>query len=236
MSNIARSRKAEGKEKLTLSQKINDFLRKYRTLVLAVVGAALLVVIVVAIWSFVHASAIEASTTKLEKVQDDVATLAFETDQAKKDALQSTITGELDEIIAKWPKLYAGQRARVIKANLAVEKKDWAAAESEWLAAADARKDSYLAPIALQGAARAAEERGAPEKAVEYLARFVADYGSSPGIARAYFTLGRLAEESKDYPTALGHYEKIVSVASDDDWTKLAKDRIISLKSRGLAQ
>ena len=56
------------------------------------------------------------------------------------------------------------------------------------------------------------------------------------GVAHGYFSLGRLAEESKDYANALVYYEKVVSLFPDDDWTKLSKDRIISLKSRGLVK
>jgi tetratricopeptide (TPR) repeat protein len=236
MSNVARAPKAQEQDKSSLSLKISDFLRKYRIVLLAVFGAALLAVIVVALYSAIHGSAVKASATRIEKIEDDFAAYYGEEDQAKKAELEKAIGASLDEIAAKWPRLYAGQRAHAFRARLATEKMDWAAAEKEWLAVAAASPSSYLAPVALQGAARAAEERGAPEKSVEYYKRFIDKYSKAAGLAHAYFSLGRLAEDSKDYAAALGHYEKVVAGFPNDDWTKLAKDRILSLKSRGLAK
>jgi hypothetical protein len=48
MSNVVRPPKAKENEKKTTSQKITDFLRKYRTVLIAVFGAVVLAVIVVA--------------------------------------------------------------------------------------------------------------------------------------------------------------------------------------------
>jgi tetratricopeptide (TPR) repeat protein len=236
MSNASRSPKGQDQEKSSLSLKISDFLRKYRIVLLAVLGAAVLAIVVVALWSTIHGSAVKASTAKIEKLDDDIAAYSAEQDQAKKAELEKAIASGLDEVIGKWPRLYAGQRAHAMKARLAAEKKDWAASEKEWLETAGVSPSSYLAPVALQGAAVAAEERGAPEKAVEYYKRLVGEYPKAAGVAHAYFALGRLAEDSKDYSAAVVHYEKVVASFPNDDWTKLAKDRILSLKSRGLAK
>ncbi len=234
MSNVARLPKDQ--ENASFSQKISDFLRKYRTIVLAVLGAAVLAVIVVALWSAIHGAAVRNSTARLEKAQASIAALADEKDEAKKAELEKAAVADLDAIAAKWPRLFAGQRARLLKGRLAADKKDWALAEKEFIAVADAAGSSYLAPAALQEAAVAAEERGAPEKAVEYYKRFVDKFPKAAGVPHAWFSLGRLAEDSKDYVAAMGHYEKVVAAFPDDDWTKLAKDRILSLKSRGLAK
>jgi tetratricopeptide (TPR) repeat protein len=236
MNNVARSPKAKEHEKKAASQRISDFLRKYRTVLLAVLGAIVLAVIAIALWSWIHGAAVKSSTASMEKVEADYTTWSSEQDAVKKAELEKTIAAGLDEIVAKWPRLFAAQRAHAFKARLAAEKKDWAAAEKEWLAAVDTATGTYLAPVALQGAAAAADERGAPEKAAEYYKRFVEKYPAAAGVAHAYFSLGRLAEESKDYTAALVHYEKVVSAYPNDDWTKLAKDRILSLKSRGLAK
>ena len=236
MSNVARSPKAQEYEKKTASQKISDFLRKYRTVLLAALGAVVLAVVGVALWSWMHGAAVKSSTAKMEKIETDYTAWAAESDTAKKADLEKALATGLDEIVAKWPRLFAAQRAHAMKARLAADKKDWAAAEKEWLAAVDSKSGTYLAPIALEGAAAAADERGAPEKATEYYKRLVEKYPSAPGVAHAYFSLGRLAEEAKDYSAAIAHYEKVVSAYPDDDWTKLAKDRILSLKSRGLAK
>lgn len=234
MNSTTRSHKEQ--EQLSFNQKVSDLIRKYRTALLIVLGAILLAVIVVALWSAIHGAAVKSSTLKLEKVEDDVVALSSEQDATKKAELEKTVSADLDAIIAKWPRLYAGQRAHALKARLAAEKKDWAAAEKDWIAVVDANKSSYLAAVALQAAAAAADERGAPEKATEYYKRFVDKYPNAAGLAHAYFSLGRLAEEGKEYAGAQGYYEKVVAGYPDDDWTKLAKDRILSLKSRGLTK
>jgi tetratricopeptide (TPR) repeat protein len=236
MSNVARSSKAQENDKKSISQAISDFLRKYRVIFLALLGAIVAAVLVIAIWTWIHSATLKASTARLEKVEDDMTALSSEQDATKKAELEKSIAAGLDEIIAKWPRQFAGVRARVLKARKAAEAKDWAAAEKDWLAAADASGKGYLAPVALEGAAVAAEERGAPEKAAEYYKRLVDNFPKAAGAAHAYFSLGRLAEDSKDYTSAIGHYEKVVATYPDDDWTKLAKDRILSLKSRGLAK
>ncbi|HRY56210.1 MAG TPA: tetratricopeptide repeat protein [Spirochaetia bacterium] len=236
MSNAARAHKGQEQESLSLAQKIADFLRRNRKAFIAAAAAVLLAVAAVAIWSAIHSSAVKNSSSRLEKLEADIAALSSEQDAAKKAELEKAVAAGLDEVAATWPSYFAAQRAHAIKARLAADKEDWAAAEKEWLAAADARKATYLSPVALLGAAVAAEERGAPDKAAEHYQRLVDKHPASAGAAHAYFSLGRLAEEAKDYAAALGHYEKVVASFPDDDWTKLAKDRILSLKSRGLAK
>jgi tetratricopeptide (TPR) repeat protein len=237
MDNAARSPKAQAEEKKRLAHHVSDFLRKYRVVLLGVLAAVVLAIIAIAVWTAVNSAGLKASTAAIEKVEDELQAWQAEQDTAKKAELEKGLTASLDSVIAKWPRRLAGQRALAFKAKIAEERKDWAAAEKEWLAAVDALPDSYLAAVALQGAAAAADERGAPEKAAEHYKRLLAKYAKSAvGIPHAHFALGRLAEESKDYAAALTSYEKVVTAYPDDDWTKLAKDRIISLKSRGLVK
>ncbi|MDP3129896.1 MAG: tetratricopeptide repeat protein, partial [Bacillota bacterium] len=92
-------------------------------------------------------------------------------------------------------------------------------------------------PIALQEAAVAAEERGSPETAKSLYERFLKEYPNAvAGIPHAHFALGRLAEDTKEYVAAISSYEKIVATYPDSDWTKIAKDRILFINSRGLAK
>jgi TolA-binding protein len=122
-------------------------------------------------------------------------------------------------------------------ARIAETDKDWAAAEKNWLSIYDHFPKTYLAPIALQNAAVAAEERGANDAAIAHYKLVIDKYsGKTVGIPHALFAVGRLSEESKDYPAAATSYAKLLSTYPDDDWTKLAKDRIIFLKTRGLSK
>lgn len=224
-------------EKKTFSQHLTDFLRKYRFFLLGFLGLIVVGVAAVAITSAVHSSRTQASMGRLEKLSDDMDAWSSEQDATKKAELEKTLTGGLDELVATYPRYYAAERALTMRARIAEEKKDWNSALKDWAAVAEKFPKTYLAPIALHNGAVAAEEAGNPERAAELYKALVDDYsGSVLGISHAYFALGRLTEESKDYSGALVYYEKLVASFPDDDWTKLAKDRIITIKSRGLAK
>jgi tetratricopeptide (TPR) repeat protein len=197
----------------------------------------LVAIAAVAVLSAVKESSATASVARAETLIEDYAVYRSEPDAAKKAEAEKALLASADEIAAKWPRLFAAQRALSIKADLYETKQDWASAEKAWLAAVDAVPDSYLAPIALQQAATAAEELGANDRAIECYKRLIAKYEDrTVGLPHAYFALGRLSEGAKDYAAAMENYRKIVTTWPDDDWTKLATDRIIALKSRGLAK
>lgn len=228
--------KAEEKKK-TPYVRFADFLRKYRVPVLAVFGLAALAVVGVAVGTAIKDSAVRASTTRLEKLEADYSAYSGEQDAAKKATMEKAVLDSIEAIVKKGSKSYAAQKALALRARIREAAKDWGSAEKDWLAIAEAAPDSYLAPMALQGAAVAAEELGAADRATADYKRLIDKYGKvSIGIAHAHFSLGRLAEQSKDYASALVSYQKIVSTWPGSDWTKLATDRIIFLKSRGLAK
>lgn len=224
-------------EKKSLSLKISDFIRSNRSLLFVVLIAVLLFVIGVALWSILSNLRSQAATAQVELIENSLSSYETESDLTKKSDLEKGILAAIDKLAKDYPKSYSARRAFAIKARIAEEKKDWAAAELAWVSAADSSSEDFLVPIALQGAAIAAEERGANDKAIGYYKRLVDKYASKTvGIPHAYFALGRMAEETKDYPSALAYYEKILSGYPDEDWTKLAKDRIIFMKSKGLVK
>ena len=238
MDNPTRSTKGRPEDrKKTASMRFADFLRKYRAVVLAVFGLAILVVLGVAIFTWAQGESLKASTVKLEKLDSDYSAYTAESDAAKKADLEKAFLASVDTVVKKSPKSYAAQRAYAYRAKIEEGKKDWASAEKDYLAIAAAAPDSYLAPVALQGAAVAAEEQGSNDRALADYKKLVDMYAKkSVGIPHAYFSMGRLAEEAKDYASALASYQKIVSTWPEDDWTKLAQDRIIFLKSHGLTK
>jgi tetratricopeptide (TPR) repeat protein len=238
MESSARPPKAKSEEKKkTPYVKFGEFLRKYRVPVLVVFGAGVLAVLAVAAGTAITDSALKASTARLEKLDADYQSYSSEQDTTKKAALEKALLPSIDAIVKKGPRLFAAQKALSYRAKIEEADKDWASAEKDWLAISAAAPDSYLAPIAIQGAAVAAEEQGASDRAAANYKKLIDTYASkSIGIPHAYFALGRIAEESKDYASALVSYQKIVSTWPDSDWTKLATDRIIFIKSRGLAK
>jgi tetratricopeptide (TPR) repeat protein len=237
MDSPARTAKATSEEKKkTPYTRFADFLRKNRVLVLVVAGALVFAVLAVGLATMIGEAAIRSSTTRLEKFEADFTAYSGEQDETKKAELEKGLLAAADAIVKKGPRLYAGQKALLYKAKIEESRKEWAAAEADWLAIVAAAPASYLAPVALQGAAVAAEEQGAADRAAADYQKLIDKYASTTvGLPHAYFSLARLAESSKDYVSALVSYQKIVATWPEDDWTKLATDRIIFLKSSGLA-
>jgi tetratricopeptide (TPR) repeat protein len=237
MDSHDKSPRAKPAEKKTAYTRFANFLRKYRIAVLSVFGAAILALIAIAAFTFASDHALKSATAAMEKMEADYAAYDGEKDQAKKAELEKALLESADSVAKKWKSRFAAQRALSYKARIAETKKDWAEAEKDWLAVADAAPASYIAPVALRAAARAAEEQGAADRALAGYRKLVDKYASDAiGIPHAYFSIGRLSEGAKDYAGALTAYQKVVSTWPDSDWTKLATDRIISMKSQGLTK
>lgn len=219
-------------EKKTFSEKLSDFLRANRILLLSILGALVLGIAAVAIVTGITNAQANSSSERIEALTQDLGTWASEQDPNKKAEAEKLLVASLTEVTTKWPRQFAAARAYSLLARIAEQNKDWTSAEKDWMAVADKFPSTYLAPIALQNAAVAAEERGANDAALAHYKAFTDKYvGKSVGIPHAYFSMGRIAEDSKDYASALVSYEKLASIYPDDDWTKLAKDRIIFLKA-----
>lgn len=228
---------AKKEEKKSLSHKISDVLRKRRVFFLGIAVVLLAAVVVLALVTGIKGSADKSAAMRISQLTDDANVWNAEQDATKKADLEKKLVVGIDEILAKWPRHVSAQQALAIKATLAQSRKDWTEAEKDWLDAANRLPTSFLAPVALQNAAIAAEEQGADDKAKVHYKALIDRYASTaPGIAHAWFALGRIAEEAKDYSGAITSYEKILASWPSSDWTKLAKDRIISIKSRGLVK
>lgn len=236
MDNPAHATKAKAEQK-TLYVKFSDFLRNNRVAVLILFAVVVLAVVGVAVGTAIKDGQTKASASSLEKLEADYAAYSSEQDATKKADLEKAFLASADKVAKQWKGQYAAQKATVYEAKVAESKKDWAGAEKKWLDLLSASSDSYLAPVALQGAASAAEEQGALDRSLADYKKLVDKYATKTiGIPHAYFSIGRLSEGAKDYAGALVAYQKVASTWPDSDWTKLATDRIIFLKSSGLAK
>jgi tetratricopeptide (TPR) repeat protein len=151
------------------------------------------------------------------------------------DAKAEELLSDLDGVASKYRGRYAGQKALVLAGRVYGSRKDWASAEKKFLEAADLKKDSILSSFALQEAARSAEERQDLETAIKLWNRVVeSSSGLTVGLPTRILSWVTLYEESKQYSEASARYEKLIASYPDNDWTKLARDRIILLKSQGL--
>lgn len=227
--------KPDTEEKKTFVQKLADFITKNKVVFIAVVGSILGILVLFGAYSLIASSVSNKSLRAMEEVRTKIASWNNEADEAKKTEIETAIVADLDVVIKKWPRSFSAQQALYTKAGLFAMKKDWENAEKTNLAAANLLPKTYLAPLALENAAVAAEERGQGDVAFTYYQKLVDTYKEdTPNLAHAYFSLGRLLESKSDWKGALANYEKLLSSFSSSAWTLLAKDRVVYLKAQGL--
>ncbi len=225
--------KAAREEKPSIHSRLNDFLRKYRAAVIAVFAAGLLAVVVAAVWTIADERVAARSAQALETAEASLQEwYGMEPGPAATEKANE-ILAALESIRSKYGRRYAAQKAVVLAGRVQARNGDWAAAEKLFREAADLRKDSLLAGFALQEAAVAAEERRDTQAAIELWMKVVGLAGTV-GVPHAHFALGSLYEDTKQYAQAKEQYDKLIAAYPENDWTKLARDRIILLKSQGL--
>ncbi len=231
----AAATQAKPAEAVKFSEKLNDFLRNNRKAIIIAGIAILALVVALGAYSFVRQDRLTKSTAALEAIEAsfDAWTAAAESEKAGQGDALLAATAELRK---KHPGSYGALRASIVVARVLYARKDYAGAEAAFASVADEDPASHLAAPSLSNASAMAEERGDKEAALAYLLRADEAYPGAPGAARVVFSIGRVYEETKQYDKAIGAYERLVAAGEDDDWTKLARDRIIFLRSTGLAK
>ena len=198
---------------------------------LVIVGA----IVTIGIVSWIQDSRLASSTKALEQLERTYSGW-LELDEAGQKDKADALLSEAAALGAKYPKLYAGAKALMIQGMVQNDSGNIEAAEKIWAALATAQPESHLAPVALVNASTAAENKGNNEAALSYLNRYLEKYPGSAGQGRVLLSIGRIYESMKQYDKALETYTKLVASGDDSDWTKLAHDRIISVRSSGLVQ
>lgn len=234
---MSQQEKQPQKEKKPFSEKLTDFIGTHRKLIIGIGIAVVVVIAAVGIYTVVSGNIASDSSRAMDLADQKFQAWWQETDEQKKADAEKALIADLDTIAEKWPKTIAAQRALLRKSTILSQKKDYAEAEKAALDAFERNKKSYAAPVALQLAAISAEEAGNIDAAIAHYTAITKDYlKDNPSAPSALFNLGRLQEEKKDYVAAVESYNQLVSSFGDSDWALLAKNRLIYLKSQGLAE
>jgi tetratricopeptide (TPR) repeat protein len=220
-------------EKQKFSERLNEILRANRVAFLAISALIVVAVAVIGVVAMVQQDRLVKSTIALEALEASFDGWASSSEESRP-AASVALIAEADTLIAKYSRDYAGLRARLIKGRAFVGANDYLGAEQAFASVAEAGPKSHLAPMALANASAMAEERGDLQAALGYLTKAQASYPASPGADRVGFSIGRIQESLKDYAKAMEAYSALVAGGADNDWTKLARDRIIYLRSVGL--
>lgn len=226
---------ASPQEKVKFVDRINSFMHANRKIFLFLVVAILVGVIGLGIFSAVSSNLVVKSTIALDSLEASYKNfIALE--DAEKATLSAELISEADKITAKYRKHYAAVRASMVKAEVLSATLEFPAAEKAYAFLGETYPKSHLAPVALANAAAIAEDRGDTDLALSYLTRIESTYPAAPGIGRITLSIGRIYEATKLHDKAFETYTRLVATGVESDWTKIAHDRIILLKSQGLVK
>lgn len=212
-------------QKKTASEKVAGVLAKYRFFFIGIIVACIVVSIVLGIVLTVMDSSKEKALSQLDKI-------VYSLTQASSDELEAAQDKALPEIL----ELAEGSggkvvsvRANMVAAEIYFSRQQWQEACDAWLAAASKDEKAYTAAVCYFNAAVAYEEMGNNEEALVNYEKVLLD-SECLFVPRALFSLGRINESLSDYETASVWYTKLVDEYPSDNWTTLAKSRLIELE------
>ncbi len=226
------------KERASLKDRLTEALSRYRKPLL--LGLALFVVVLVATFAYLEIQQRRAEEA-LARIEEAEASFEAWVDAREADedggaeGIRIELESDIEEIIRRYPRKYAANRARFLQGEIYWELGDWVSAGERYRETADSFPRSHLASVSLYNAGVAFEEAGDLDSAVENLQEVVDRFAESPSplVPQAVFSLGRLAEEQEDFGSAREHYQQLVESHPGSNWTSLARNRIILLSAEG---
>lgn len=221
-------------EKLTAHQVIRNFISKYAKPAGFFFIAILIVFVIIQIVGVANDKKNVKATLAIEDIQSRYVQTLQENENATFDTVQPYIE-ELNGVIVKYPKLYAGRRALFLKGDIYYRFDKFQEAAGVFSDFAGKFQDSYLAPICIANTGACYEKMGKPAEAeAEYLKIYNSYRGEYALMPKVIFALGRLNETNGKYADAEKYYQMITDDYSDSNFSLYAQDRIILMKTKGL--
>ena len=220
----------EREKSQTSSGKLNTYLEKNKhVLVIGLVAAIVLLVGFIVVSNVISKGTVK-NLTAIDEISYTLTNESASLEDAELDARRSAALESLAAYTSKGG--IVGARANLLCAELVYQQTKYEEAVTYWKAAASKAPKSYLAPLALYNAATCYEElNNLEEAAANYKAS--ADNKDFAMKAHAAFSYGRVLEAQGLYNDAAAAYTKLNDELPDDTWAKLAKTRILTLKSEG---
>lgn len=221
---------ADKAEKATASAKLNGFLEKNRKPIVIT-----FIIVLVLVLGFITATILISTGSKkdLAKVEAyyyELMDSSTELEDAEINKRATTCIENLAPYVKKSG--IAGVRANMLCAELAYILADYEGAIAYYDAAIAKGKKSYTAPVCMYNRAVCYEELGKLDQAAESY-KAAAEFEDFGMVTHAYFSYGRILETKGDYAGAVEAYNTMNDKFPEDDWSNLAKTRIIQLSSEG---
>ena len=216
-------------EKLSTSDKINEFIQKNRKILLFSLVGLLVVIIALAAFFAVRDRVATQAFTAVDAFEQRYNALRYSSEPGNWNADLVILRDEI-AVFAKKNSGFAAARAYTLIAGMYESHREWAEAEKAWTSAAVSASKTYFGPVAYFNAAVAAEEHGNYESAINLYGKAM-EYGAGfPSAPRAQFSIGRIYEMRGDSRSALLTYQALVGKwPSDQIWVNLAQSRILAL-------
>jgi len=218
------------KEAQTTSKKLSVFLENNKKVVVIV-----LALVICAIAAFIVGEVVGSSAKKKDISSIDAISFALTDKSAELETAE--LNAKIDSTLADLAKYtkksgVTGVRANLLAAELSYQKEDYEAAAKFYEAAAAKSKKAYTAPIAYYNLASCYEKLNNLDAAA---ANYKKAGDNEDYILKnhAKFSYGRVLETQGKYAEAVAAYTELNDKDPDDNWAKLAKTRIISLKVEG---
>ena len=213
--------------------RLSTFLQKFRIVFLVLLIAVISASIGYFIWKEWQQRAREKSSLWSERAQELYQKWSTEQDLDKKQPTEKELADLMQNILRKYPRENAAQRAYFLTAEMAYRNKDWQKAAASYETLSRKFPRSYLASLSLMSAGACYEELGDGKKAITAYERLTERYRDSFLVPHALLSIGRLKESEGDYTGAVEAYNRLEDDYPLSNWTKAGRNRIIDLKIKG---
>ena len=226
------NKRSDENEKKTFTELLTLFIVKFRFVFLGILLAGIVAVIAIGIVSSLNEKTVKAGLTEVDAVTNDYVTL--KTSEAADSAKEDELIARAQAVADKNGPAVVKVRANIIIAEIQFGRKNYEAARTAWLAAAEADKKSYTFGLCNYQCGICSEELGDLDNAVAYL-NAAAEFEDFADVPRALFNIGRIEESRGNFDKAAETYKKLSTDYPSDQWATLAKSRALTLSVEGKA-
>lgn len=221
---------SEDIEKETIDVSVENLIVRYRVALVAILGAAVVVLLALLVGIVVRGKSIEKG---IERVEDIEFFLTKDAASLDADGVQKRLDDAESKLVPLSSKSgIVGLRASMLLADVYMMRGDndsLGKARSVFLSVASSGKSSYAVPLALYNAAVCSERLGDLDGAVSGFEK-AADFDEFVFGDHSLFSLGRIYEAKGDADNAAKAYQRLCDAHPSSSWANLAKSRLISLR------
>jgi len=224
---------ADNTENQTSSSKLNSFLEKNRKALLC-----FLIALIVCLAAYIIISAVNNNTREknLSEIEEISYTLTHDSASLEEGELNARRIDAIDNLAAYVKKGgIVGARANYLCAELVYQQKKYEDAITYYEATAKKAAKTYLAPVAYYNLGTCYEQLNKLDEAAKNY-KLAADSKSFALVPHAKYSYARVIEASGNKAEAVTAYTELYDTYPNDNWGKLAKTRLITLKAQGKAE